>query len=66
MNTAQLLSELEQLGVVLTPRGDRLLVDAPAGAVRDELRQAIRADKTIAEAVRKQALKWAEDFWEAK
>ena len=32
----------------------------------DELRQAIRTDPTISEPVRKQALEWAEDFWEAK
>ncbi len=38
MNARQLLAELEQAGVILAPRGDRLHVDAPKGVVSDEIR----------------------------
>ena len=46
-------------------RGRLLSLRARFGSA-DELRQAIRYDKTIAEPVRVQALDWAEDFWKAK
>lgn len=46
-------------------RGRLLSLRARFGSI-DELRQVIGTDKTIAEPVRKLALKWAEDFWEGK
>lgn len=45
MNAETLLRELEERGVVLRASGDRLQVDAPAGAVSDEAKQALTALK---------------------
>lgn len=40
-----LLTELDRLGVKFSLAGDKLQVDAPAGALTDDLRQAIRDNK---------------------
>ncbi len=39
MNAQQLLTDLEQSGVILVPHGDRLHVDAPKGLITEEVRQ---------------------------
>jgi hypothetical protein len=45
VTAAALLADLRQLGVILTVKGDSLQVDAPRGALTDELRTEIRAHK---------------------
>jgi hypothetical protein len=45
MTAAELLTTLHALGVTLSPRVDRLRVDAPEGVLTAELRQAIRTQK---------------------
>ena len=45
MTAAELLTTLQALGVTLSPRVDRLHVDAPEGVLTAELRQAIRTQK---------------------
>jgi TubC N-terminal docking domain len=45
MTALELLTVLRGLHITLTPRGDRLRVDAPQGVLTDELRQAIRTQK---------------------
>ncbi len=45
MTATELLTTLRDLGVTLTPGGDQLRVDAPAGVLTDELRQAMRTHK---------------------
>lgn len=45
MNAATLIRELSMAGIGLTATGDRLHVDAPAGAITPELRQRITASK---------------------
>jgi hypothetical protein len=46
MTSLELLTTLRNLGVMLTPWVDRLRVDAPAGMLTDELRDALRTHKT--------------------
>jgi TubC N-terminal docking domain len=46
MTPLELLTTLHGLGVTLTPWVDRLRVDAPAGVLTDDLRQALRTHKT--------------------
>jgi hypothetical protein len=41
----ELLAELDTLGVDLTVDGDTLKIDAPAGVLTDDLRQAIKENK---------------------
>ena len=45
MTLIELLTKLHALGVTLSPRVDRLRMDAPEGVLTDELRQAIRTQK---------------------
>ena len=45
MNASQLLADLQRRGVRLAATGDRLSVDAPKGALTDELRQLLAAHK---------------------
>ena len=45
MTAAELLADLRRRGVALAPKGDRLTVDAPKGAVTDELRRSITDHK---------------------
>ena len=45
MNAQRLLAELQQSGVVLGLRGDRLHVDAPKGVVSEELRKQMLRQK---------------------
>jgi len=45
MTATELLTTLRHLGVTLAPDGDQLRVDAPAGVLTDELRQAMRTHK---------------------
>lgn len=45
MNARDLLTELQSLGIELTPRGDRLHVRAPAGVVDYSLRERLAAAK---------------------
>jgi TubC N-terminal docking domain len=45
MTAAELLADLRRRGVALAPKGDRLSVDAPKGAVTDELRRSITDHK---------------------
>jgi hypothetical protein len=45
MNADSLLNELGRRGVVLSARGDRLVVDAPAGAITPEIQVALVAHK---------------------
>ncbi|MGF1470299.1 MAG: hypothetical protein ACFB50_00980 [Rubrobacteraceae bacterium] len=45
MKAQALLSELRGLGVELGVEGDRLAVDAPAGAITDDLRTALVENK---------------------
>ncbi len=46
MNGAELLAELDRLRVRVEPRGDRLHIDAPAGALTPELRELLGRHKT--------------------
>ena len=46
MTAGQLLADLTDQGVVITHRGDRLLVDAPIGVVDRHLREALVHHKT--------------------
>ncbi len=46
MTTLNILTDLTQLGIHLASKGERLVVDAPKGALTPELREAIRAQKT--------------------
>ena len=46
MKPGDLLHQLQALGVVLIADGDRLRVDAPAGALTPELRQALATQKS--------------------
>ena len=45
MTSGETLAELERLGVVLEPNGDKLLYRAPQGALTPELREAITENK---------------------
>lgn len=45
MNAAVLLHQLRQAGICLRARGDKLVVEAPEGALTDELRATLRAHK---------------------
>jgi hypothetical protein len=45
MTALELLATLHERGVTLVPWVNRLRVDAPEGALTDELRQAIRMQK---------------------
>jgi hypothetical protein len=45
MTTLDLVTTLRSHNVILTACGDRLRVDAPAGVLSDEMRQAIRTHK---------------------
>ena len=45
MDPIQLLKHLNQRGIKLTLRGDRLQLDAPKGALTPDLKQALRASK---------------------
>ena len=46
MNTAELISTLRESGVSLETSGDRLIVDAPKGAVTPELKEALSMHKS--------------------
>lgn len=46
MNAAELLSTLRESGVSLETAGDRLIVDAPKGAVTPELKEALSTHKS--------------------
>ena len=46
MKPGDLLNQLQALGVVLIADGDRLRVNAPAGALTPELRQALATQKS--------------------
>ena len=46
MNAGDLLHQLQALGVVLIPEGDRLRIDAPAGVLTPDLRQALATQKS--------------------
>ena len=45
MTSGETLAELERLGVVLEPNGDKLRYRAPQGALTPELREAITENK---------------------
>ncbi|HHO69806.1 MAG TPA: amino acid adenylation domain-containing protein [Gammaproteobacteria bacterium] len=45
MNAAELLQDLQARGIELRAEGERLLCNAPAGAMTEELKQAIAANK---------------------
>ena len=45
MTSSETLAELERLGVVLEPNGDKLRYRAPQGALTPELREAITENK---------------------
>ena|SRR2546422_6848577 len=45
MTVRALLTQLHSHGITITARGDRVRVEAPAGALSAELRQAIRTHK---------------------
>lgn len=46
MKAGELLLELRSRGVLIEPAGDRLKVDAPKGAITQELREALAACKS--------------------
>ena len=46
MNAGDLLHQLQALGVVLIPEGDRLRIDALAGVLTPDLRQALATQKS--------------------
>lgn len=45
MNVAALLKEFDDLGILVSPNGDRLQVDAPCGVVNDRLRHELKIHK---------------------
>src|SRR5215210_4040649 len=45
MNASLLLEDLQGRGITLAANGDRLIIDAPKGALTDELRQVLAAHK---------------------
>lgn len=45
MNTQELLTQLEDQGVILVPKDGRLRIDAPSGVITDQLRQVLRESK---------------------
>ena len=45
MTAVEVLTTLRHHGVTLPPSGDRLRVDAPQGALTDDLQQALREHK---------------------
>lgn len=45
LTTRELLQELERRGVTIQPNGERLRVEAPTGALTDELREELTARK---------------------
>ena len=45
MTSGETLAELERLGVVLEPNGDKLRYRAPQGALTSELREAMEENK---------------------
>ncbi len=51
MNTLELLDQLQALGVHVAIAGERVHVDAPAGALDDELRQQLRDEKVLIRSV---------------
>ena len=51
MNSEELLKQLDQLDARLVVQGDRLYLDAPAGAVPEELRAALRTHRAALLAV---------------
>ena len=46
MTTDELVAETNRLGIALTSNGEKLRVEAPIGALTDELRQALGEHKT--------------------
>ena len=46
MTTDELVAETNRLGITLTCNGEKLRVEAPTGALTDELRQALGEHKT--------------------
>ena len=46
MTTDELVAEANRLGIALTSNGEKLRVEAPTGALTDELRQALGEHKT--------------------